>query len=183
MAKESRRGSWSGLKSALRALDAAGLTAVISELYDASPDNRRFLHARFLGSDTELEKYRALILDAVYPNLFGRKPVRIGEAQRLVRHFEQATGHGAGTLDLMLTLVEAGTELAADTGHGDDAYFGSLEKMLLEAIERIRSMPANEWPRWQERLDGIVSRSASIGWGYCDATRDIVASLNRGTRR
>ena len=183
MAKESRRSSWSGVKSALRALDAAGLTGVIRDLYEASPDNRRFLHARFLGSDTELEKYRALILDAVYPNLFGHKPVRIGEAQRLVRHFEQATGHSTGALDLMLTLVEAGTDLAADAGYGDDAYFGSLEKMLLEAIEQIRSMPANEWPRWQERLDGIVSRSASIGWGYCDATRDIVASLNRGTRR
>jgi hypothetical protein len=94
VAKESRRG-WSGVKRALGALDEAGLTAVIRDLYDASPDNRRFLHARFLGSDTELEKYRA----------------------------------------------------------------------------------------WQERLDGIVSRSASIGWGYSDATRDIVASLNRGTRR
>jgi hypothetical protein len=182
MAKESRRSSWSGVKSALRTLDADGLTGVIRDLYEASPDNRRFLHARFLGSDTELEKYRALILDAVYPNLFGHKPVRIGEAQRLVRHFEQATGHSTGALDLMLTLVEAGTDLAADAGYGDDAYFGSLEKMLLEAIEQIRSMPANEWPRWQERLDGIVSQSASIGWGYCDVTRDIVASLNRGTR-
>lgn len=182
MAKESRRGSWSGVKSALRALDAVGLTAVIRDLYDASPGNRRFLHARFLGSDTELEKYRALIRDAVYPNLLGRKPVRIGEAQRLVRHFEQATGHSAGTLDLLLTLVEAGSDLAADTGHGDYAYFGALEKMLVEAIARIRSLPATEWPQWQERLDGIVTRSASIGWGYCDATRDLVASLTRGKR-
>ena len=177
MATESRRGSWSDVKRALRACNAAGLTAVIRALYEASPDNRRFLHARFLGSDTEIETYRKLILDAVYPNLLGRKPVRIGEAQRLVRHFEQATGHSVGTLDLLLTLVEAGSDLAADTGHGDYAYFGALEKMLGEAIARIRSLPATDWPRWRERLDGIVTRSAAIGWGYCDATRDLVASL------
>ena len=82
MANQDKKGSWSGIKAALRGLDCPGLVTVIRDLYDASPDNRRFLHARFSGSGTELEKYRTLILDAVYPNLFGRKPVRVGIATR-----------------------------------------------------------------------------------------------------
>ena len=80
MTNKNAKGSWSGVKAALRAADQSDLLAVIRALYDVSPDNRRFLHARFFGPGTELEKYRALILDAMYPNLFGRKPVRVGEA-------------------------------------------------------------------------------------------------------
>lgn len=179
MTNKHAKGSWSGVKSVLRAADQSALLAVIRDLYDASPDNRRFLHARFLDPGTELEHYRALILDAMYPNLFGRKPVRLGEAQRLVRHFEQATGDTDLTIDLMLTLVEAGTDLAADTGHGDEAYFRALEEMLSQAVTRVRGVGTAERVRWQERLNGIVNRSAATGWGYHDAARTIVASVGR----
>jgi len=179
MTNKSTKGSWNGVKAALRAADQSALLAVIRDLYDASPDNRRFLHARFLGPGTELEKYRALILDAMYPNVFGRKPVRVGEAQRLVRHFEQATGDTDATIDLMLTLVEAGTDVAADTGHGDEAYFRALEAMLSQAVTKVRGVGTAERLQWQERLNGIVNRSAAIGWGYCDAAREIVASVDR----
>jgi hypothetical protein len=179
MTNKRAKGSWSGVKTALRAADQSDLLAVIRDLYDASPDNRRFLHARFFGPGTELQKYRALILDAMYPNLFGRKPVRVGEAQRLVRHFELATGDTDRTIDLMLTLVEAGTDLAADTGHGDEAYFRALEATLSQAVTKIRSVGTAERLQWQGRLNGIVNRSAAIGWGYCDAAREIVASVDR----
>jgi hypothetical protein len=179
MTHKGTKGSWSGVKAALRRLDQSALSAVIRDLYDASPENRRFLHARFLGPGTEVEKYRALVLDAMYPNVFGRKPVRLGEAQRLVRHFEQAAGDTNGTIDLMMTFVEAGTDLAADTGHGDEAYFRALEGMLSQAVQKIRGIATADRVRWHERLDGIVNRSATIGWGYCDATREIVASANR----
>ena len=179
MTNKSTKGSWGGVKAALRAADQSDLLAVIRDLYDASPDNRRFLHARFLGPGTELEKYRALILEAMYPNVFGRKPVRVGEAQRLVRHFEQATGDTDRTIDLMLTLVEAGTDVAADTGHGDEAYFRALEAMLFQAVTKVRAVGTAERLQWQERLNGIVDRSAAIGWGFCDAAQEIVASADR----
>ncbi len=180
---QGEKGSWAGVKTALRALDQPALIALVHDLYDASPDNRRFLHGRLLGTSTELAKYRALVEEAAYPNVFGRKPVRLGEAQRLVRHFERATKDREGTVELMLTLVEAGTDLAAETGYGDEVYFRSLEKTLLEAVKRIKAMAQNQRAPWQERLDAIVSRAASIGWGYCDATREIVGSLERRARR
>ena len=34
----------------------------------------------------------------------------------------RTTGDLAGTVDLMLTFVEAGTEQTADLGYGEDAY-------------------------------------------------------------
>ncbi len=179
MTNKNAKGSWSGVKAALRAADQSDLLAVIRALYDVSPDNRRFLHARFFGPGTELEKYRALILDAMYPNLFGRKPVRVGEAQRLVRHFEQATGDTDATIDLMLTLVEAGTDVAADTGHGDEAYFRALEATLSQVVTKVRAVGTAGRLQWQERLNRIVDRAAAIGWGYCDASREIVASMDR----
>ena len=176
MAKGSKNIRWTDVKAGLERYDLRRLLALVRDLYDASADNRRFVHARVLGSETELEKYRALILDAVYPDLLGRKRVRIGEAQRLVRHFRQATGDTSGTVDLMLTLVEAGTDLAADTGHGDEAYFESLEKTLAAAVEALTTLPADEQVSGGKRLASIVSRAASIGWGYCDAVREIAAS-------
>jgi hypothetical protein len=77
--------TWRQVKAGLRDVDADTLLGLIHDLYETSPDNRRFLHVRILGAATELEKYRRLVVQAVFPNPLGRKPIRIGEGQRLIR--------------------------------------------------------------------------------------------------
>jgi hypothetical protein len=59
------------------------------------------------------------VIDAVFPDPLSRKQVRIGEAERLIRHYRLSTGDQTGGIDLMVGMVEAGTEQAADLGYGD----------------------------------------------------------------
>jgi hypothetical protein len=169
------RGNWKTLRMRLAKLDTASLVAVVRDLYEASPDNRRFLHARLLGGRGELDKYRRLVEDAVFPDPLSRKPVRIAEAKRLIRHYGNATGDQVGVADLLLSAVAAGTEQAADLGYGNDSYFTSLLGMLGTAVGTIQRLPAKERPAFAKRLDSIAHRAAPVGWGYGDAVREMVA--------
>jgi hypothetical protein len=90
------RPNWKAVKAQLRGLDADRLVDLIHDLYAASTDNQRFLHSRLVDSTSELGKYRELISAAVFPNPLGRKPVRIAEAQRLIRHYERARATSRG---------------------------------------------------------------------------------------
>ena len=171
------RPTWKVVKAQLRRLDADDLAALIHDLYEASPDNQRFLHSRLVDPASELDKYRELVSDAVFPNPLGRKPVRIAEAPRLIRHYERATGDVAGTVDLLLTFVAVGTDQAADLGYGDDAYFGALERGLRAAVTMMRMLEAEHLDKARERLRWIRNRSTNIGWGFCDAVDSLTAAV------
>ena len=168
---------WGNVKSKLAELDAAALVALLRDLYQASPENRRFLHGRFLGSQAEQENYRRLIADAVYPDPLSRNPVRLGEAERLIRHFQRATADRAATVDLMLTFVEAGTEQAAGLGYGDERYFAALERTLKATVDELPGLPLPVQAEAAERVRKLVRRAAVVGWGYGDAVEEIATAL------
>jgi hypothetical protein len=168
-----RQAGWGKVKAKLKRFNASELLSVIHDLYQASPENRQFLNARLLPSAASLEDYRRRVADAIFPDPFSRKQVRIGEAERLIRHYRLSTGDQAGVVDLMLAMVEAGTEQAADLGYGDDAYFASLERVLRSVVEAVPSLPLSAIPPIEERLEALAGRSKAIGWGYGDAVHEI----------
>jgi hypothetical protein len=175
------KASWTAVRKKLELLDRTGLLALVHDLYNANAANRRFLEARFLSSSISLEKYRRLVADAVYPDPFGRRPVSIRDATMTITEYRRSTGDEAGTVDLILTFLEAGTEQAADLGYGDESYFGALERKL-DAV-------AKSWPDLSpevrkdaaKRLEWVRRRAQKIGWGYCDYVDDIVTTLLRST--
>jgi hypothetical protein len=109
----------------------------------------------------------------VFPDPFSGKPVRVGEAERLIRHHRLSTGDEPGVVDLMLALVEAGTEQAVDLGYANAAYFATLERVLDSVVGALRSVPESARPTIVERLRQLVKRAESTGWGYGDAVREI----------
>lgn len=121
---------WGAMKAVLKAFSAPALMALVQDLYDVSPENRHFLQGRLLPSAAGLEKYRTRVMDAVFPNPLSRKQVRVGEAERLIRHYRLSTGDQTGVVDLMVAMVEAGTEQAADLGYANETYFPALERVL-----------------------------------------------------
>lgn len=125
--------TWAQVKASLDGLDRIGLLNVIRNLYDATDTNRRLLHARFVPTASALEEYRRLVRAAVFPNPLSRQPVRLRDATATITEYKRTTGDLAGTVDLLLEFVEAGTEQAADLGFGDDAYFAALERKLRSA--------------------------------------------------
>jgi hypothetical protein len=177
---EERRGrsgvaeGWGKIAKQVKALDGDDLVRLVRDLYNASPENRRFLKGRFLQDASDLEDYRKRVAGAVFPDPLGTKPVRIGEAERLVRHFRQATGDHVGATDLFLTVVEEGTEQAADLGYGDDKYFGSLLRILRQVVEAVPTLPRGVRPAFEVRLRKVADRACQIGWGYGDGVRELV---------
>ena len=168
---------WGLIKAKLKGLSASELVTLIRDLYQASPENRRFLRGRLLPDAADLEEYRSRVIDAVFPDPFSRKPVRVGEAQRLIRHYRLATGDEPGAVDLMLALVEAGTEQSLDLGYADEAYFASLERVLESVVEAFSSLPEAPRPSVVQRLRQLAVRAEPIGWGYGNAVRQITAPV------
>jgi hypothetical protein len=169
-----REAGWGKVKAKLKRFNLLELLTIIHDLYQASPENRQFLHARLLPGAASLEKYRKRVEDAIFPDPFSRRRVRVGEAERLIRHYRLSTGDRVGVVDLMLAMVEAGTEQAVDLGYGDDAYFASLERVLRSVVDSFPSLPRSEMSSIEQRLRELAGRSESIGWGYGDAVREII---------
>jgi len=162
MAKDSKPQQWTAVKAQLQRLTKPALVALVGDLYRASPENRRFLHARVLGDGAEIDNYRKLVSDAVYPRLFSQRPVRVGEAKRLIR--------------LTLTFIEDGTKQAADRGYGADAYIAALERALDSVVEVLENLPPDPRGRAGARIERVAVEAASIGWGYGDYVQDVAVS-------
>ena len=176
---KTKKPTWTSVRSKLQQMDTGALMDLLKDLYRTNKDNQRFLHARLLDSQIELEQYRKLVEDAVYPNWRGQQPVRIGEAKQLIRHYRQATMDIEGTVDLMLTFVKAGTEQAANLGYGEGKYFAALEKTLDEIHDALAEL-SPEWRRHAaDRLQEIAFEAKSIGWGYGDYAQKIAGRANK----
>src|SRR6266567_5859002 len=177
MSPSGNRRRWSDVKSRLDTFDRQGLVDLVHDLYEAGVANRRFLHARFLPTGAALEEYRRLVTDAVYPDPLSQRPIRLRDANATITEYRRSTGDVAGSVDLMLTFVEAGTELAADLGYGDDGYFSALERKVDAIVNSLGALTAAARASAEERLDRVRDRASPIGWGYSDYLDDVVAKL------
>lgn len=114
--------------------------ALVKDLYDASPGTRDFLHARVrdeAGDGTAVERYRRVIVEQFFPSRgFGK--LKLAEVCKAIRDYRKATGNLAGTIDLMLTYVENGTQFTREFGDINEAYYNSLESVLHEMTQLLR---------------------------------------------
>jgi hypothetical protein len=164
-------------------MDRIGLVALIRDLCDLDAINRRALHARFAPNGATLDQYRRLVRTAVFPDPLSQRPVRLRDATATIRQYARATGDVAGTIDLMLEFVEAGTEQAADLGYGDDEYFTALEHKVNEVVRLLNDVPTSERRALTERIARLGAYEGAIGWGYGDFLADVAAKVAaRGDR-
>jgi hypothetical protein len=168
---------WTDVRARLETFDRKSLLGLVRDLYEASTANRRFLEARFLPSPNVLAKYRRLVADAVFPDPMSRRRVALRDANAAIAEYRRSTGDVAGTVDLMLTFIEAGTEQAADFGYGDETYFSALENKL-DAVAKVwRDISPTTQVAMARRLARVRIVAQSIGWGYGDYVGDVVAQL------
>lgn len=172
-----RGAGWGKVKAKLNRFNPSELLDLIHDLYLASPENRQFVEGPLLPSAHHLEKYRNRAEDAIYPDPLGRKRVRVREAESLIRHYRLSTGDPVGTVDLMLAMVEAGTEQAADLGYGDDAYFASLERVLRSVVDALPSLPESARRSIEQRLLKVAQTAEPVAWGYGDSVHEITAPV------
>lgn len=170
---------WSAIRRHLNAQSSEALLALVKDLYDASSSNRDFLHARVqvaAGGGTALEKYRRTIAEQFYPQRgFGK--LKLAEARKAIRDYRKATGDVTGTIDLMLTYVETGTQFTCDFGDVNESYYNSLESVLGEMTKLLLKEQPALYPQFRGRVQQLEAHADHIGWGYGDALREHVCLL------
>jgi len=169
--------SWTGVKRLLAHASPAELMKLLRELYDLSPENRRFLQARFLSPTGEIDVFRRQIRDALWPDAFSRRPASIAAAKRVIHLYARATGDEVGTLDLRLTFLEYGTAYAVDVGLDDERYFDSLMSMVDQVVGSLGRMPAEAAEQFHPRLAHLLDRGSHLGWGYGDYLQERLAAV------
>ena len=177
---ESTSVRWQQIKSVLASLDKPELIALLKDLFDHSLESRAFLSARFLADgvpDAILDKYRKRIVEQFFPERgFGKLDLR--SARRAIRDYHEATSDLAGTVDLMLTYVESGTEFTNQFGDINESFYNSLESVLDEMAVLLRTAEgAALYPRFQDRVSRLARAASGIGWGYGDHVTEQIELL------
>ena len=130
------------------------------------------------GDGTAVERYRRTIIEQFFPQRgFGK--LKLAEARKAIRDYRRATDHLAGTIDLMLTYVENGTQFTREFGDINEAYYNSLESVLQEMTQLLRKGDPSLYPEFRERIQRLGGHADYIGWGYGDYLRDQVRLLER----
>jgi hypothetical protein len=188
MAEQTKRKKWSDVKARLEAFDRAGLVSLLGDLYDASAANRRFLHSRLTHGSRAIEEYRRLVADAMYPDPFSKRRVSVRDAAAAIVEYRRSTADVSGTVDLILTFVEAGTEQAAALGYGDEASL-MRSRSGLDALatgfdtlpEAVRATVRTRLGRIQARAQASAGASAMLLTKWC--TRSTLAVPESGPAR
>jgi len=181
------RPTWSALKRSLSNRGQSELLALVKELFELSADNRAFLAARFLAGEPHTDAaegsvatpYRQRIHDAFYDKGgWPRSNPRLADARKGIRDYRKATADSAGTLELMLTYVETGTDYSLDFGAEDASLFNSLSSVLSEIEAACSGQHGLAlYDDFRERLLYLADRAGGIGWGYGDHVHSIIQGL------
>jgi hypothetical protein len=180
MAEKKAEVKWSDIKRRIQSLDGADLLALIQGLFKLSGENRAFLAARLLGASAGrslLPSYRERVELAFYTR--GGKPqqtLRLADGRKAIREYQAATADPVGTLELMLTFVEAGTQFTRDFGDIDEPFYNSLSSVLAEMDRLLKSERGRElYAGIRERVVELPRLADPIGWGYGDEVRETIA--------
>jgi hypothetical protein len=173
---------WAALKKRLTTLDKNDLVGLIKNLHDLSPENRAFLGARFAPSEEShmdvLARYRQRVIDPFYPKR-GSGRLNLADGRKAIREYRKATGDAAGTLDLCLSYVEAGTSFTLEFGDIDERFYTSLESVVMDIGKMLRT------PEGADQAGTVVARlrvqaeavAGRVGWGYADFLADAVEEI------
>jgi hypothetical protein len=175
---------WSDVRPALEHMSHEQLYGLVRELFERSTDNRAYLAARLmsdLDGGATFEYYRRQITDQFFPAR-GLGRLRLREARKAIRDYRAATGDLAGTIDLMLTYVESGTQFTLTYGDIDEPFYNSLESVLNEMVELLltpEGMPL--YAAIAGRCYKLRREAPNIGWGYGDALDEQLGRLERAS--
>jgi len=175
--------SWSELQKRLQNENPSRLIKIIKGLYDLAPQNKAYLRTKLLetpGDPVFLETCRKEIIDAIYPphREFPKYP-KFAAARKAVNNYKKIARDVRGTIDLLLTYVETGTQFTLDYGDIDENFYVRLETALENAAESLKSDPdgATLYERFRPRFLELNEIAGRIGWGYGDTITEIVDEL------
>jgi hypothetical protein len=167
---------WGKVKSHISEFDHAGLVELIHDLYDASNENRLFLHARFgLGEDT-LGPYKNLIERWVSPdNPKSDRDISVSKALKAISDYKKAVGHPEGLAELMVFYCEQAASFTLNFGMEGDTWFSSLVRTYANALQVTTTLPPERQEPLLTRLDRVREMCSDLGWGVGDDVNQLWA--------
>jgi hypothetical protein len=176
--------TWTQIKRHIQDFSQAGLLDIIHELYKANDLNKVFLTARFQPGATlesrELLGFKKQIHKYMCPNPTSSNEyflnLKYGPARKIITNYKK-TKDVLGTMDLMLTYVEAGNEFTQTYGDIDGPFYDSVCAMLDSFVKVFMACEDEAMPYFKERLQQLARDSQGIGWGYSDHVRETIRSL------
>jgi len=170
---------WSAVRQELATWQKSALLVLVKDLYEASAENRDFIHARSKAGGCggeALEKYRGKIVKQFFPARgFGK--LKLGEARKAIRDYRKATGDIPGTAELLMTYVENGARFTHEYGDIDERFYRSVESALDELAALLRGDARGMYPQVRARLARVKQMTDGIGWGFHDFVADVVWQL------
>ena len=179
----------SSIKHKISDLDKLGLVAIIMELFDLSPDNKRFLLARFQcvlnpkGNSNQfnsIQMYEDVVSDCFYDQRGNpRQDPSLVIGRKAIRNYLKATNDKAGTAHLQMRYIEIGTRFSLDFGE-DESLFNSLSIVFNEVFSVCSGKNgAILYKQLRTRFLAIRDLAMPIGWGYGDEVCFFVDELER----
>jgi len=156
------------------------MIGLVKDLFDASADNRMFLAARFASGDAAeaaLDEYRMQIQEQFFPKRgFGNPKMSV--CRKVISDYRKARGDLNGIVELMITMLETGTQFTNTYGDIHEPFYNSLLTMLGELCKVLRTKEgAPVYAEFQNRLDDLEHAASGIGWGYSGEVSSMIQDL------
>lgn len=172
--------SWAGCKAASKDWPQPGLISLLHELYHASEENRRFLHARLLPQATgqtltEAERalQRLLSVSAAFNGRF-----RHADAKRVVDQFEKATDGPTVVADLLLVDLEMSYNTFSEIGDYEPMV-NHIHSTMNRLEEPFALLPPGLLASRASRLNRLAERwDGQFGYGISDELVALAADWN-----
>jgi hypothetical protein len=182
MAGKKAEVKWSDIKRQLQSLEDAELLALIQGLFKLSVENRAFLASHLLSAaagQALLQPYRERIERAFYTRS-GKPQLKLSEGRKAIREYQAATEDPAGSLELMMTFVETGTQFTSEFGDIDEPFYNSLSSVLHEMDKLLKGEQGRDlYQGIRERVLELPKLAGRMGWGYGDEIRETVGEWER----
>jgi hypothetical protein len=144
---KTKKTTWRDVKVILSEKDKGELLKLVGDLYSLNKDNKVFIHSRFRIGKEQLEPYKKVISEALYPDIYKNKSIKLSAGRKAISEYRKATKDTIGSIELMVHYLECGNQFTVNFGDIDE-YFSRLER--------------------------VVDSASDIGWGYYDYISDLL---------
>lgn len=167
-----KKTTWITIKETLKQCSQQELLHLIHELYQISPENKRYLTTRFVQqADTDsLAEYKKIIQASVCP--VPPKPLKLAAARKAISQYKKATGNNKGMLELSVYYVEQGAKFTDLYGDIEESFYSSLESMFYSAMKLLVLMPGDTQQSYFSRVRHTMKIASKTGWGFEDQLSD-----------
>jgi len=159
--------SVSKLKTLLADKSQKELISEIAELYKKLNSVKDFYDVQLndLEGEVVLQKYKNVIQNEFFPTR-GYGDARLSVAKKSVMDFKKLFGLTEGLVELAIFYVEIGVKYTVSYGDINEAFYNSMERMYLKALEWMKEL--NILDHFKDRAEAICMHTNGIGWGFHD---------------